>query len=175
MPTPPCLGLPGCGAPPVNVVGAAAIPIAATILLNTIAVLSLLFIMIGGARFVLAFGREEELQKAQKSILWSVVGLLVALSSHKIVTIIVSETYIPSSATGGGPLFDFLQSVVRILALLLNITFLLVVVLGGMRMVYARGQEEEVKKGRNMVAYAIIGAIIINVAPIVVKAVITLL
>lgn len=181
MPAPPCVGLPGCGNPVLNVVTDAVIPISATLLLNIIAILALLFVMIGGARYVLAFGRDEELQKAKKSVFWALVGLLVALSSHKIVTIIITETYVGPTCIGsgctlgGGPLVDFLATVVRILALLLNVTFLLIIVLGGMRMVYARGSEEEVKKGRDMVAYALIGVVIINAAPIVVKAFLKLL
>lgn len=178
MPAPPCVGtgLPGCGNPILNVATDAVIPIAATLFLNIIAILALLFVMIGGARYVLAFGRDEELQKAKKSIFWALIGLLVALSSHRIVTIIVTETYVLStgcigaSCLSGGILFEFLQTIVRILALLLNVTFLIIIVLGGMRMVYARGSEEEVKKGRDMVAYALLGVVIINAAPIVVKA-----
>jgi hypothetical protein len=38
-------------------------------------------------------------------------------------------------------------------------------------MVYARGKEEEVTKGKDMLAYAGVGIVIINVAPLVVKAV----
>ena len=165
---PPCDGiLPGCGKAPANIFTNAAFPEIARILLNTAAGLSMLFVIIGGARYVLSFARENEQEKAKMTIFWALVGLIIALTSHRMVMLVISEPWITNT---GEPIFSLMQSVVRIVLILLNITFLLVIVLGGMRMVYARGAEEEVKKGRDMVGYAIIGVIIINIAPYVVKA-----
>ena len=105
------------------------------------------------------------------TIFWAVVGLVLALTSHRIVMLIITEPWITNPAD---PLFSLIGNIVRIILTILNVTFLLVIILGGMRMVYARGAEDEVKKGRDMVAYAIIGVLIINAAPYVVKAVLNL-
>jgi len=170
-PPPPCGPLPGCGDAPVNIFTAAVFPEVARLLLNTAAGLSILFVIIGGARYVLAFAREGEQEKAKMTIFWALTGLIVALTSHRIVILVISEPWITNPAD---PVFSIIQSGIRIIMTLLNITFLLVIALGGMRMVYARGAEDEVKKGRDMVAYAIAGVVIINAAPIVVKAVLAL-
>lgn len=171
LPPPLCGPLPGCGGP-ANVLVLAAIPEIARVLLNLAVGLALLFVMVGGARYILNFGRDSELEKAKTTIFWALAGLVLALASHRIVTVIITEPLIPAGSND--PVFSLLQSGVRILLLLLNVTFLLVVVLGGMRMVYARGQEDEVTKGRIMVAWAVIGVLVINVAPLVVKAVLNL-
>ncbi len=171
IPPPPCGPLPGCSNPPVNIFTDAALPEIARILLNTAAGLSVLFVIIGGARYVLGFSRENEQEKAKWTIFWACVGLIIALTSHRIVSLVISEPWITNPAD---PIFSLIQSVIRVILTVLNITFLLVIVLGGMRMVYARGAEDEVKKGRDMVTYAIIGVVIINAAPIVVKAVLAL-
>jgi len=170
-PPPPCGPLPGCGGGPVNVFTEAVLPEVARIFLNLTAALSVLFVIIGGARYVLGFARESEQEKAKMTIFWAVVGLVLALTSHRIVMLIITEPWITNPAD---PLFSLIGNIVRIILTLLNVTFLLVIILGGMRMVYARGAEDEVKKGRDMVAYAIIGVLIINAAPYVVKAVLNL-
>ena len=179
-PTVVCGNLPGCGSPIMNVVGATAIPELARILLNLTAALSIIFVLIGGARYLLGFGKEEEYEKAKKSILWALAGLLIALLSDEIVAAIITERYVgpictgPGCTLGGGPVLDILRTAVRIMMVLLNVTFLLVIIASGMRMVTARGKEEEISKARHMVIYAIVGVVVINAAPYVVKAVLAL-
>ena len=105
------------------------------------------------------------------TIIWAIVGMVLALTSHRIVMLIITEPWITNPSD---PLFSLIGNIVRILLTLLNVTFLLVTILGGMRMIYARGAEDEVKKGRDMIAYAILGVLVINAAPYVVKAVLDL-
>ena len=172
-PTPIC-SFPGCAgagaSAPANVIVDSAIPTIAKIFLNSIAALSVIFVIIGGARLLLSFGRDEEFEKGRKTIAWALGGLLLALLSHRIVSIILSETYV----TGSDPIFEFFTTVIRIISMLLNVVFLITIIVGGARMVIARGKDEEVTKGRKGILYAIAGIVIINVAPFVVKAVIDL-
>lgn len=161
-----CGAFPGCSQPLGNVIGLVAIPAAIKWLLNSIAALALVFVIIGGTRYLISLGREEEQTKGFKTILWSFVGLLVALTSHRIVSMITTQGYV----WGGDPVLDFFQTVVGIITALLNISFLLVIIYGGLRMVHARGRDDEVTKGRSAIIYAIVGAIIINLAPIIVRA-----
>ena len=49
-----------------------------------------------------------------------------------------------------------------------NAAFLLMIIIGGMRFVIARGREEELTKARKMVFYAVAGALIVNIARILV-------
>lgn len=165
-----CTGLPGCGTAPANVIVGTGIPAIAQLFLNSSAALSVIFVVIGGAQLLLSLGREEEYPKAKKTITWALGGLVVALTSHRIVAVVVSENYTNSSFTYLG----FFAAALRIMTNLLNGAFLIAILLGGMRMVAARGKEEEVSKGKKTIGYAIFGVIIINVAPYVVKQIITL-
>ena len=165
-----CTGIPGCGANPENVIVEAGIPAIANIFLNSSAALSVIFVVIGGAQLLLSFGREEEYPKAKKTITWALGGLFVALTSHRIVAVIVSENYTNSTFTYLG----LFAAALRIMTNLLNGVFLIAILIGGMRMITASGKEEEVSKGKKTIGYAIFGVIIINLAPYVVKQVITL-
>lgn len=166
---PLCSAIPGCGMGPRNVILEGVIPEAARIMLNASAALSVVFVVIGGARFLISFGRDEEFTKAKNTIQWALIGIVVAVTSHRIVIAVISENYGPSIT--GDPLIDFFASVIRIITGLLNAVFLIMVIASGTRMVMARGKEDEVTKGKYGVLYAITGAIIINVAPFVVRAV----
>jgi hypothetical protein len=56
--------------------------------LGLVAIGSVIFIIVGGVQMLLAVGNEEELGKAKKTILWAIVGLVLAMFSVAIVSII---------------------------------------------------------------------------------------
>lgn len=179
-PMPPC-DFPGCGMAPSNVIVGAAIPTIARILLNAVAALALIFVLVGGARLVLNFGKEDAFEKAKKAIMWAAVGLVIALTSHRIVIAVISQPYVVDGTFvsaggffGNDPVFEFFTTIVNIMATLLNFAFLLAILVGGIRMVTARGKQEDVSKGRKSILYAIAGVVIINVAPFVIKAIIAI-
>lgn len=162
----PVCNFPGCGLPPADLINNVAIPEIARIALNATAALAVIFGIVGGARYLLSAGREEETEKGRQTIQWALLGILVALASHRFVTAVLSEDY-----TGAGdPLFGFFTAVVYMMTALLNVGFFLMIIWGGALMVMAQGKEDEVSKGRKSIIYAIAGAVIINVIPYAVKA-----
>ncbi|MBD3361044.1 hypothetical protein GF366_04575 [Candidatus Peregrinibacteria bacterium] len=66
------------------------LPYFAVGLIGFIGGLSLLFLVIAGVRFVTAYGNEEAIEKAKKQAIYATVGLVIALLSYTIVTIIVN-------------------------------------------------------------------------------------
>ncbi len=50
--------------------------------------LSLIFLIIGGLRFTMAYGKEESVENAKKQVIYALVGLVIALMSYTIVSII---------------------------------------------------------------------------------------
>jgi hypothetical protein len=63
------------------------IPIAGAI----IAIVSTIFIIIGGFRYVASAGAPEQIQKAKYTIIYACIGLLVALISVTVVKFVVSS------------------------------------------------------------------------------------
>lgn len=55
-----------------------------------VASLSLVFLIIGGVRFAMAYGNEEAIEKAKNQVIYSLVGLIIALLSYAIVSVIVN-------------------------------------------------------------------------------------
>lgn len=65
---------------------------AAVVLIQISGVLAIYFLVTAGLTYVKSFGRDEEIQKAKKSIIWSIVGLLIIITSYAIVQNVIKIT-----------------------------------------------------------------------------------
>lgn len=61
------------------------------IVFGILAALSVLFIVIGGLRFVLSEGNPESTSKARNTILYAVIGLAIALSAEALVAFVLGK------------------------------------------------------------------------------------
>jgi len=52
--------------------------------------LALLFMIIGGIQILTAYGNEEKIGEAKKTITWALVGLVISILSYAIVQVIIS-------------------------------------------------------------------------------------
>ena len=60
------------------------------ILLYIVASISVLFLIIGGFRYVTAHGNEEQAEAAKKTIIHSIIGLIIVILSFAIIAIITN-------------------------------------------------------------------------------------
>lgn len=167
-----CLGLPGCTGMtvnPTNVLLAFAIPEGVRLLANIAAGGAIIFIMVGGAQMILAMGDEGKITNAKWAVSYALGGLAVALVSQTIVAFVATEEY-GQSAPGGDLVLTVLPQVVRIMLILVNVTFTVVIMFAGIFMITAVGSKERYQKGLTIIKWAIIGAIIMNVARAMVEA-----
>lgn len=72
------------------------LPKFAVIMIGSVASLALVFLIIAGVRFATAYGNDEVIQKAKKQAIYAIVGLLVALMSYTITTIVSNFNYNPT-------------------------------------------------------------------------------
>lgn len=142
--------------------------------------LAVLFIMIGGAYILLSIGNSERVTKGKNTIIWAVVGLFVANFSEVVIqSVIIPEvetrplppgtdlvTSIIMAFTGG-------KGAVGSIFQLMYIAILGVAVGCGMWMVLSSGKEEQFTKARDGLFFAAVGAVIINLAEVLVSAFIT--
>jgi len=73
------------------------LPRAAVFLIGIVGGLALLFTVIGGVRFAMAYGNDEAIEKAKKQVIYGIIGLIVALLSYTIVTIVSNLTFVGDS------------------------------------------------------------------------------
>jgi hypothetical protein len=52
--------------------------------------ISLLFVIIGAVQILTAYGKDDQIEKAKKTLTWAIAGLVLAILSYSIVQIIIS-------------------------------------------------------------------------------------
>jgi type IV secretory pathway VirB2 component (pilin) len=73
----------------------------AEILLSLVAAIAIIFIIIGGYRYIFAFGDPETAQQAKNTITWAILGLILALMAVMIIK------YIEGKIEPHAPSLDF--------------------------------------------------------------------
>lgn len=71
------------------------------ILLFLIGVLSVIMLIIGGLRYVLSGGNQQAVGAAKNTILYAIVGLIVAILSYAIINFVITS-FTGSGYSGGG-------------------------------------------------------------------------
>lgn len=61
------------------------------IVIATIAVVSVLFVVVGGLRYVLSDGDPQQATRARETIIYAVVGLLIAITAEGIVAFVLNN------------------------------------------------------------------------------------
>lgn len=73
------------------------LPKATVTLIGFVGITSFLMLVVGGVRFVVSYGNEEAVGKAKNEIIYSIVGLVIALLAYTIVTIISNLQFVPQN------------------------------------------------------------------------------
>lgn len=162
-----CDGLFGCGAAPSNVILESGLPVAATVLMQLAAGGAVIAIVIAGTQMAISYGDEGKITNARKAILFALGGLGIAFLSMTIVSFVTTEDF---GLQLGGTVITVMASVVRIILNLFNVGFAIVIILAGLRMITAQGNADEFKKGGQMIKWAIIGGVIVNLAKVGIQA-----
>lgn len=157
-----CTGLFGCGADPSNLILTNALPTAGAILVQLAAGGAIIAIAIAGVQMGVSYGDDGAITNARKAILYALGGLALVLSATSIVSFVSTENY--GFSFGGGDIVSVMAAIIRIMMTLFNVGFCLVVILAGLRMITSQGNADEFKKGGQMIMWAVIGGVIVNLA-----------
>lgn len=155
-----------------NVVTEKVLPETAALLLRIVAGLSVLFIVWGGILMLISMGEESKTAQAKWAIIYSLVGLFGAILSQAFVGT-VAQTPLTIAAGEKGEVI-VIKAAVAFLVKAVNVVFLSVIIFAGIRMLLGQGQPEEFGRAKKMIAWTIAGAVIVNVARTLVRAILTL-
>ena len=168
QPIVPCVGLPGCpgfaGNAATNILFTHTIPVIIEQLLNIAAAAAVLFVVVAGGQMLIAQGDESKVTNAKKGTAAALGGLAVALASKTIITVVATPgQYLQGNSDPTRLIYgNVIPTLVKLILVVLNVAFLIVIMIAGFRMVIARGAEDEFKKSKEIVTWAIVGAIVIN-------------
>ncbi len=140
---------------------------------TVIATLAMIMIIYAGVRMIFSQGDPQAITSAKSTMFYAIGGFVIASFAYVIVASI--EFFLGVSNQPGGDSFfvnplslDTAEGLlVRIVGLILSVAgtiAVLFIVIGGFRYVMAGGNEEQVKKAKGTVTWAVIGLIIILVS-----------
>lgn len=168
LPDTPCTGLIGCGGASSNVI-LENIPQLASLMITIVSGCAVLFIAWAGLQMVFAVGDDGKIGEQKWAILYVLGGLGVAIFSQTIVTLVGTEPNLNTITASNLPV-GAIAAGVRIILTIFNAIFAVVIIVGGIKMVYAQGKSDEFNSGRHIVFWSVIGAIITNLANALVQA-----
>lgn len=164
-PLPDCTGLAGCGGPSANVLVLNAGRIA-QLLLRVAGGVASFFVVWCAINMIVYSYDSGKVAGYRYGVLYALAGLALSGSAQLIIGWVLTVNY------GGSNLpLDILATSANALYTVLNAVFALSLVIGGIRMVIAQGQQDQFSAGRSTVIWSIIGAVIANAAAILVRAV----
>jgi len=71
------------------------------VMLFIVGAISVIMIVIGGLRYVLSGGNSSNVTAAKNTILYAIVGLVVAMLAYAVINFVI-ESFLPGSGGGGG-------------------------------------------------------------------------
>jgi len=168
------------------------------LLIGFAAALSVVFIIIGSYQYLTAGGNDERIKQAHKTITWSLLGLFVTLLAFAVVQIVVNIDFDPaessssllaadaadilpftkdswegSEAIKNLPSSDFKEEFLPIIArfMVYGIAFVafLMFFFAGAWLVVGWGEEEDIKKAKNIIIWGVAGLAYAAASYIIVK------
>lgn len=179
VPKTPCNGLVGCAGAGLQAVAGSNLIVtnlsqAATLLILIASALSVLFIVYAGFRMVTALGDDSQISEQKNAIVYVMIGLLVVILSQLIVSFVGSQEY-GQSGVAGDLFLNATKSGISILLTIFNAAMVVAVIVGGGYMVHAQGKSDQFTKGKTIITWSIMGALVANLANALVQAIASLL
>lgn len=146
-------------------------------LMNILALVAVLFIVIGGLMYMLAGGDDKKITTAKSIITSAIIGFAIAISAGtflKEVQKILGQTPAGQTATALD-LKTIIENTLKFLLSVVGIIAMIGLVVGGVFYLTAYGDEDRAKKGKSIITSSIIGIAIALAALVIVKQVFELI
>jgi hypothetical protein len=159
---------PGCGDGPANIF-LSTFPNLAIFMLQVATGLTVLFIVWAGFQLVINLGDEGKIGQQKTGIFYALAGLFTAIVSQLIVSFVATQDW--GQNAGGNLPINILASAVGSILTVFNGVFVIAIIYYGIRMLLASGDSGAFNSARTGITWAIIGAIIVNLANALVQGV----
>lgn len=161
---------PGCGDGPANIF-LTTFPNLAIFMLQLATALTVLFIVYAGVQLVLNMGDEGKIGNQKTGIFFALAGLFTAIVSQLIVSFVVTQDW--GQNTSGNLPINVLAAAVGSILTVFNGLLIMAIMYYGIRMLLAAGDSGAFGSAKTGITWAIIGAIIVNLANALVQGIIS--
>lgn len=140
---------------------------------NFFIAIAVIFLIIGVMKLLFSSGDEEAAKKWRRNIIWVSVGIFVMQIGYSVWRTLYLKDVMTRVDGKLGWLFwiNIFEPIVNVMLVLASFAFLAMAIYAFYVMVSAWGDEERVKKGKNIIFYAIIGFLLIRIPKLLVWAI----
>ena len=126
-----------------------------------IGLVSLLMIVIQGMRYALSRGNPEKVAQAKNGIIYSLVGVVISVTSWSMVQFVLGKLVIPPSGQANpGDLSNLMGSIIGVIIFITGVISTIIVIIGGYNYIFSGGDSNKVSSARSTIIYALIGLIV---------------
>lgn len=139
---------------------------------NIVALLAIIFIVIGGLMYIFSAGEEKRIETAKKILTGAVIGfaiVLIAPSLLKEIGTVLGWSDTSGTTTGVLTLYQIGERVLTALLSISGIIAIIFLVFGGLTYMTAYGEEKRVETGKKIITYSVIGIALIMGALVIVN------
>ena len=136
---------------------------------NIVAILAIVFIVIGGLMYIFSTGEEKKIETAKKIITGAIIGFVIVLIAPTLLQEIGKVLEWKSATTTEPSLYKIASNVLKTLLSISGIIAIIFLVVGGATYITAYGDEKRVESGKKIITYAVIGIALILGALVIVK------
>ncbi|MDP1846005.1 MAG: TrbC/VirB2 family protein [Candidatus Moranbacteria bacterium] len=120
--------------------------------------IAVIFIIIGGVMYMISGGSKEMMERGKKTLLYALGGLAIVIAAptfYNEIKSVLGGT--GTSATGGTTLKQIATNVLNLLLSIVGFLAIISLVIGGITMFGATGDQKKFETGKNIVKYSLIG------------------
>jgi len=145
----------------------------AVIIRNLIGGLAVIWIIISGIRLIMAQGEESIITEQKKSLLFSIIGLAAIILLERAINIIygapgeIRTTLVPP-AEAFSTVSTEIFGIINFIRALIGTVAIFMIVLSGVKMIFAAGEEEGLTKQKRAIIWIVIGLVLIAINKIIV-------
>lgn len=131
------------------------------IVLSFVGIIAAIFIIYAGIKYITSRGDEEAAKTAKNQIVYALLGVIIAATAYLIVNTITN--------LDAGPLKLVIRDIVNTLLVFVSIITAIYIIIAGAFYITSQGDEEQAKRAKKQILYAILGLLVILVSGILVN------
>lgn len=137
---------------------------------NIVIGLAILWIVIAGIRMIFAGGDESVITEQKTALLYGVIGLVVILLAGRVVEVLYGPAGVNRMSLAPDVGFsNEVYGIVGFLKALVGIIAIFFIVLSGVRMLFAQGDEGEITKNRTAILWVGAGLVLIAINELIIR------
>lgn len=144
-----------------------------TSLRSIVAVVAIIFIVLGGILYMLSAGSEKMITRAKLCWTGAVIGLAIVLAAPSFLTEIINilggSSGVNTAGLTGPTLYQIGVNILNLLLSIFGIIAIISLVVGGGMYLTAYGDEKRIETGKKIIVYAIIGIVVALSAVVIIN------